>query len=121
MTMSHFKIYCEIALSSKIVSRALKVSLIVGTLLNLINQYSSIVSLDIQTLNFLKLALTYAVPYSVTTYTATAMKIEFQIGTKAVIEADLECKMCEEELHVQKDELIEECPKCGIHTQWKLK
>lgn len=56
-----------------------------------------------------------------TTYTATAMKIEFQIGTKAVIEADLKCGLCGEEIHVHEDELIPECPKCGVKTKWRLK
>ncbi|MFT5660123.1 MAG: hypothetical protein ACI9TV_000763 [Sulfurimonas sp.] len=121
MSVKHFKIYCDIATSSPIISRALKVALIVGTLLNFINQGSSLLSLDIETLNFVKLLLTYVVPYSVTTYTATAMKVEFHIGTKAIIEADLECKLCPQEIHVHKDELIPECPQCGIKTHWNLK
>ena len=119
--MQHFKIYCEIAISPSVINRAIKVSLIVGTALNLINQGGAIIELDFQSVNILKLLLTYLVPYSVTTYTATAMKVEFQIGTKAVREADLECKSCGAKIHVQKDELIPECPKCGIHTHWKLR
>ena len=119
--MNHFKIYCDIALSKTVVNRALKVSLIVGTILNLINQGSSIINLDIESLHLIKLALTYLVPYSVTTYTATAMKVEFQIGTKAVIETDLQCKECNAQIHVQKEELIPQCNKCGIHTRWALK
>jgi len=121
MTYDHFKIYCEIAISKPIVSRAIKVALIVGTALNLINQGSTIISFDIVHLSLVKFTLTYLVPYSVTTYTATAMKIEFQIGTKAVIEADLKCRGCGTEIHVHENELIPECPKCGIKTHWKLK
>ena len=119
--MEHFKIYCKIALSPPIISRALKISLIVGTLLNLINQGSSLLAFDIETINFTKLILTYFVPYSVTTYTATAMKVEFQIGAKAIIETDLECKLCSQEIHVHKNELIPKCPQCGINTRWKIK
>lgn len=121
MTMNHFKIYCEIITSPSVVSRATKVSLIVGTLLNIINQGDAIIVLDFANINISKLLLTYLVPFSVTTYTATAMKLEFQIGTKAVIEADLQCSICGNEIHVQKDELILECPKCGINTHWQLK
>ncbi len=119
--MEHFKIYCEIIVSPSVINRALKVSLIVGTTLNLINQGESLVALEFANLSFIKLGLTYLVPYGVTTYTATAMKVEFQIGTKAVVEADLKCKKCGYEIHVKKDELIAECPACGIKTQWKLK
>ncbi len=121
MKMYKLKLYCEIAISKPIITRAFKVSLFVGTTLNLINQGDILVHLELQELHFLKILLTYFIPYIVTTYTATALKIEFQIGTKAVVEADLVCKKHHTEIHVQKDELIPECPKCGIHTHWKLK
>jgi len=121
ITMEHFKIYCEIAISQSIVKRAIKVSLIVGTTLNFINQGEALLSLNLANIGLVKILLTYIVPYSVTTYTATAMKVEFQIGTKAILDADLECQKCEEEIHVHKDELIPECPKCGLNTHWKLK
>jgi len=117
----HFIIYCNIAISKPIVSRAFKISLIVGSVLNLINQGDAISSLNIENLHLFKFLLTYLVPYGVTTYTATALKLEFQIGTKSTIEADLKCRGCGEELHVHENELIKECSKCGIHTKWKLK
>ena len=119
--MEHFKIYCEVALSSNILNRAIKISLIVGTLLNLINQGENIFTLNFENLNIAKLLLTYFVPYGVTTYTATAMKMEFHIGSKAIIEADLKCLDCGALIHVKKDELIPECPTCGIKTHWKLR
>ena len=119
--MKHLKIYCEILTSPNVINRALKVSLIVGTTLNLINQGEALIALDITNLNFIKLGLTYLVPYGVTTYTATAMKVEFQIGTKAIVEADLKCVECGCETHIQKNELIPECNECGIKTHWKLK
>ena len=120
MTMSHFKTYCDIAISKNVIQRALKVSLIVGTTLNFINQGDSLLTLNLENINLLKLVLTYFVPYGVTTYTATAMKVEFHIGTKAIIEADLKCSKCDEEIHVEKNELIPECHNCGIHTKWSL-
>jgi hypothetical protein len=121
LTKQHFKLYCEIALSKNIITKAMKISMIVGTALNLINQGEALLMLELENLNFLKLALTYFVPYSVTTYTATSMKLEFQIGTRAIIEADLKCGQCSQEIHVKALELIPECTKCGIHTKWKLK
>lgn len=115
-----FTLYCEIASSRNIVQRALKVSFIVGSLLNLINQGEALFHIDIENINLVKLTLTYLVPYSVTTYTATAMKVEFQIATLAIVETDLVCAKCKEEVHVLKNELIPECSQCGIHTKWKL-
>lgn len=121
MSLEHFSIYCNIATSKAVVQRAFKVALIVGTTLNLINQGHVLVPINIEELSLVKFFLTYLVPYSVTTYTATAMKIEFQIGTKAIIEADLSCKGCGKEIHVEKNQLIPECPTCQLKTQWRLK
>ena len=121
MTMQHFKIYCKIAVSPEIMNRAIKISLVVGTTLNLINQGDTLIIFDFASLSITKLLLTYIVPYSVTTYTATAMKVAFEIGTKATLEVDLECKGCGAEIHLKKDELIPKCPTCGTHTHWQLK
>ena len=53
--------------------RSLIVALVIGTLLNLINQGD--VLLNGAGLNWFKLALTYAVPYGVATYGAVSMKL----------------------------------------------
>ncbi len=108
-------------LSRGVVIRALKVAFVVGTLLNLINQGDILLSLDLANLNQVKFLLTYLVPYSVTTYTAVVLKLEFVIGSKSSVEADLICKSCGvTKIHIKKDELIPECPNCGVKTHWKL-
>lgn len=119
--MNHFKLYCQIATSSHIMMRALKVSLVVGSILNIINQGDTLANLDFANVNFVKFLLTFAVPYGVTTYTAVALKLEFHIGSKSTIEADLECKGCKESIHIKEHEIIPECDTCGIKTRWKLK
>ena len=121
ISKQHFIVYYNIAISQPVLSRAIKVALIVGSILNLINQGNAITALHLQEIHIVKFFLTYFVPYSVTTYTATALKLEFQIGTKSTIDADLKCRICEEELHVNENQLIQECSHCGIHTKWRLK
>ena len=121
ISWQHFKVYCNISTSQSIVMRALKISLIVGTALNLINQGHAIVSFNFMDLNITKIFLTYTVPYLVTTYTAMALKLEFHIGTKASVEADLICRKCKTQIHVKENELIPECPICGVKTKWRLK
>ena len=118
--MDKFKIYCEIIISKPVISRAIKVALIVGTALNLINQGDNLLLLNLEQLSILKIVFTYIVPYTVTTYTATAMNLEFKLGTKAVVNAELKCKNCGLTTKVEKEELIPECTNCGIHTQWRL-
>lgn len=115
------KVFCEIALSNDVVIKAVKVALVVGSILNIINQGEKILVLDLFSIDYYKFLLTYFVPYSVTTYTAVTMKLSFHLGTKAVIETDLGCKKCKNVVHVQKNEIIPECSNCGVTTHWTLK
>ena len=57
---------CLCAVSGGVPRRSLYVALIVGTVLNLINQGDAIIGLA--GINWLKVALTYCVPYAVCTY-----------------------------------------------------
>lgn len=56
--------------------RSFSVALVVGTILNLINQGD--VLLAGGDLNVLKLALTYAVPYCVATYGAVSLRLRLE-------------------------------------------
>jgi hypothetical protein len=107
--------------SPSVRQRALKVALIVGTTLNFINQGEVLFAMDLVNLNITKLFFTYLVPYSVTTYTVVALKLEFQLGTKAVADVNLECSVCHEEIHLKENEIIPECGICGINTHWHLR
>jgi hypothetical protein len=60
------------ALTDGVPRRSLSVALVVGSILNLINQGDRLVSG--QSLDFLKLALTYCVPYFVSTYGAVSFR-----------------------------------------------
>jgi hypothetical protein len=61
------------AVSDGVPRRSLWVALLVGTILNLINQGDTLVSG--QRLDFAKLALTYIVPYVVSTYGAVSFRL----------------------------------------------
>lgn len=118
--MKYLSLYYKIATSSGVMKRALKVTLIVGIILNLINQGEVLINLELANLNFTKFFLTFLVPYSVTTYTAMALKLEFHIGSKSIVEADLVCRGCKEKIHIKENEIIPESHTCGINTHWKL-
>ena len=112
--------FAKVACTSKVVKKAIGISLIVGSLLNLINQGDALIGLQFETLNIFKLLFTYLVPYTVTTYTAVSMHLEFNIGQRAIIDAELECKTCHQKELVKQTERIPECPQCGINTKWKI-
>jgi hypothetical protein len=71
--LSKWKLACQCATSDGVPRRSLWVALIVGTVLNLINQGDALVALS--GINWFKLALTYCVPYVVCTYGAVSSRM----------------------------------------------
>lgn len=62
--------FFAVALSRPVVTAAIKVALVVGTLLALINHYDKIPTLNFQRSDLFKILLTYLVPYGVSTWSA---------------------------------------------------
>jgi hypothetical protein len=62
---------CTCCASDGVPRRSLVIALIVGTILNLINQGDA----DAGSLNLMKILLTYAVPYFVATYGAVSYRL----------------------------------------------
>jgi hypothetical protein len=65
---------CLCAISDGVPRRSLYVALVVGTVLNLINQGDALLAMA--PINWLKLALTYCVPYAVCTYGAVSYRLK---------------------------------------------
>jgi len=68
--------FFRISLSRHIVINALKISLVVGSVLNLVNQGESL--LHGGTISWLHLRLNYLVPYCVASYSAAKNEIELR-------------------------------------------
>lgn len=66
----NLRLACRCALSDGVPRRSLVVALLVGTVLNLINQGDALFGAT--PVNWLKLILTYCVPYAVCTYGAVS-------------------------------------------------
>lgn len=64
---------CRYCVSDGIPRRSFAVALIVGTILNLINQGDAL--LGSEAVNWIKVGLTFAVPYCVATYGAVSFRI----------------------------------------------
>ena len=67
------KLACRCAVSNGIPRRSLYVALVVGTILNVINQGDALVAGA--SLNWMKIILTYFVPYAVSTYGAVSYQL----------------------------------------------
>lgn len=63
----------QCALSNGVPRRSFYVALIVGTVLNLINQGDALVGFS--SVSWVKLVLTYLVPYAVSTYGAVSVQL----------------------------------------------
>ena len=64
---------CQCCVSDGVPRRSIVVALIVGTILNLINQGDALLSND--RVNWAKIILTFAVPYCVATYGAVSYRL----------------------------------------------
>lgn len=110
------KTFCD----AHTIIQAIKIALVVGAILNIINQGDFILHMNFEHINFFKMGLTFLVPFCVSTYTAVTMNMKQKIGNKAIISTNLTCKRCKTILHVKQDSIIPECPKCGLLGQWKI-
>lgn len=64
--------WLKLALSPAVVSRSLRVGLVVGTLLIVINHGDALLAAELDPGRLTRMALTYLVPYGVATYAAVA-------------------------------------------------
>ena len=71
--MSIVKLACQYAVSDGIPLRSFWVAVVVGTILNFINQGDAIFGAP--PINWVKLVLTYFVPYAVSTYGAVSYQL----------------------------------------------
>lgn len=62
--------FFELAFTAKIIIPAIKISLIVGSLLAMINHSTAIVEMEVDMKRLFQIILTYFVPYCVSTYSA---------------------------------------------------
>jgi len=104
---------------SQTITQSIKISIVVGTILNIINQGDFIFNMMFDSINYFKLFLTYLVPFCVSTYTAITINMQLKIGDKAILSTNLTCKRCKSSLHVEQNEIIPECPKCGLKGKWR--
>ncbi len=119
--MGKIKLILYILCDKNIILKAIKIAVIVGIILNLINQGDTLLKLDFQNTNFFKMGLTFLVPFCVSTYTAVSMKIKYHVGEKAVMAATLMCKECKQIHKVKQNEIIPFCVNCKEKTNWKIK
>ena len=73
------RLFSRYATSRVCVLRALKVALVVGTVLAVINHYDAILARTLGATTILKMLVTYAVPYSVSTFSSAMQGIHMEL------------------------------------------
>ncbi len=118
--MHNLELILTIASSKQLLTRALKIAIVVGIILNMINQGDRIFAFDVENISFFKMGLTFCVPFCVSMYTAISMKLKFHVGEKVIDSVTLKCKGCNSCISLQKQDIIPFCKKCEDKTKWSL-
>ena len=80
--LNKLQLIISIACTKTLLLKAIKIALIVGIILNLINQGEKIFILAFEDINYYKFFLTFIVPFSVSMYTAITMKLNLHVEKK---------------------------------------
>jgi len=118
--MKYIKMVLTCINDHEILLKSLKISIVVGTLLNIINQGDALVASNFDSINQFKILLTYTVPFIVSTYTAVSIKMKFKIGDVAALDANLKCRSCGNIIIIKRDQLVPACNNCQEMTHWKM-
>ncbi len=111
----------SLILDKSTLNRAVRVSLIVGFILNIISN-PDIVLLDFSQLVLIKVILTFLVPFLVSLYSSINTKTKLKAGSSSHLDALIACKTCNDtEMHIHIGEQIKECPNCKDDTKWYIK
>lgn len=92
---------------------AVKLAIIVGTILNLINQGDYLMSGSYDFINWPKLLMTYCVPFCVSMVTNISMRARIESGDWCRENTQFECKCGQASIAIETDGDIPACPACG--------
>lgn len=112
-------LFMELATERETLKRAISVALLVGIILNLINQPEIFFSFSFHEINIIQIFLTFIVPFAVSTYSSVLSNYTVKPGKVSKLDAILKCKSCKKtDFHVHIGQPIEECPECKEKTRW---
>ena len=114
-------LYLKLAFERKTLIRAIRVAILVGIILNLINNPSLIFNFSENHLHMGRALLTFLVPYFVSTYSSVLSNKTFRSGSVSHMDAHLKCTRCNKtHLHVHTGQEVAACPVCENKTRWRL-
>ena len=115
---NQLNLFLSVALQRCSVISAFKTSLVVGTIVNLINQGDYLLGSGIVQVSWLKVLITYFIPFAVSIYVGTTARLQYYPGVRAVFETDLSCSTCHQSISVDKNQIVPDCSSCSEETSW---
>lgn len=115
------KYYIQLAFERRTFIRAIRVAILIGIILNLINNSSTLFVYSLSSANLGRIFLTFLVPYLVSTYSSVISGSQLKIGSISRLDALLKCKNCKKtNFLVHIGQVFDECPQCKKNTRWSL-
>jgi hypothetical protein len=112
--------FLALAASRPTVVGGLRVAVVVGSILNLINQGDRLLALRFADVSWWKIGLTYLVPFCVSVFSAARIRMLFLPGLSAHRDARLACRTCgRSEIDVRAATVVPQCESCGSRTAWR--
>ena len=118
---NEFKLFLSVAIQRSSILGGIKLAIVVGVIVNLINQGEHLFGLQFAQVSWPKLLITFGVPFCVSIYNSTTTRLRFDPGVRAAMDATLTCRTCDHTLEVKKDGLVPDCTPCaqaGKSTRW---
>lgn len=112
--------YFHLAIERNSLIRASRVAILVGIILNLINN-PGIVYGNFHDLNPVSIVLSFLVPFLVSTYSSILSRSKIKPGEISHIDGILKCNNCKKaNFHIHIGQETKECPQCKTDTKWKF-
>ena len=118
---SRISLTLSIAFEKKIFIRAILIAIIVGLILNIINQGEILLAFKFNDVNYGKLLLTFLIPYLVSSVSSVLSMFFFKSGDISSVNGEIQCSSCNKTtVKISKGELVPFCPECKDKTTWNL-
>jgi hypothetical protein len=118
--MKTVSMYIRLGTERGNILNSVTLSLVVGSLLNVINQWDLLIGGALSGLPAIQVILTYLVPLLVSDFASVSAQLRFRQNTPSSVSADIKCSSCKgTHRHVNKYELVPSCPVCNDNTRWK--
>ena len=115
------KIFFQATADRSLLITAVKVALVVGVILNLINQGNAFINFDFTHLDITKFILTFFVPFGVSAYSSAKIRLKMKVRERAKINAKVKCVTCgETSLEISEGQKMEACINCGEKTKYNV-